>query len=727
MKLTFLKKLKGKVKTLHEKHLEKKANKKPSKIAQSKFYQAYVRIINEHDFLVLIPWSLFLDFILEWMSRHSFLSACDFVIHHPIPYLYNSFLIMTFYSVAILFRRRKFVRRVISGIFVALGITNCILLLNRVSPFGFTDLNMIGDLLTMQDSKYFSAGQAFLAMSGIIVFGLFLVNLFIHGPKKKDSTPFWVRLLIVIAMAVALPTSGKALQNAKLIDSYFGNLAQGYLNNGYLYGFATSIIDRGMSKPLGYSRQAVQKIVSNDQASSTESTVDGKSGPNVIVVLLESYFDPSEANYIETSEDPIPFFHSLEANYSTGHLTVPVLGAGTCNSEFEMLTGMSCSFFGPGEYPQKTVLKKQDVESYADAFKDLGYSAHVVHNNGGNFYSRANAFSKMGFDTFTSKEMLDITEYTPLGSWPTDDVLIQGTKDAMDSTKTKDFVYTITVSTHGNYPDYKVLDDPAIKVTAKGKDQGTQYKWEYYINQLHTLDTWMKNYVDMLNSRGEDTLLIMFGDHLPTMGLTSDEVATGDLFKTKYVTWNNFGLSKQDADLTSYQLVAEQMNRIGVHQGTMTQYNQTMIKNGVLAGSNQYMSGLKMLQYDLLYGKRYAYNGVDLYPASDLIMGIHDVTVNRAYYFNGKVHIYGDNFTKWSKVFVNGKKVSTAYVSGQCLTIDDDSIKDGDTLVVNQMGSSDTIFRSSNKYTYSSTLATDEEQHEEDPTDSTTIDTETSD
>ena len=125
MKLTFLKKLKDKVKTLHEKHLEKKANKKPSKIAQSKFYQAYVRIINEHDFLVLIPWSLFLDFILEWMSRHSFLSACDFVIHHPIPYLYNSFLIMTFYSVAILFRRRKFVRRVISGIFVALGITNC--------------------------------------------------------------------------------------------------------------------------------------------------------------------------------------------------------------------------------------------------------------------------------------------------------------------------------------------------------------------------------------------------------------------------------------------------------------------------------------------------------------------------------------------------------------------------------------------------------------------------
>ena len=67
--------------------------------------------------------------------------------------------------------------------------------------------------------------------------------------------------------------------------------------------------------------------------------------------------------------------------------------------------------------------------------KDLGYTSAVVHNNGGNFYSRANAFSMMGFDEFTSKELLDITEYTPLGSWATDDILVGGTKDALDATR----------------------------------------------------------------------------------------------------------------------------------------------------------------------------------------------------------------------------------------------------------------------------------------------------
>ncbi len=52
-------------------------------------------------------------------------------------------------------------------------------------------------------------------------------------------------------------------------------------------------------------------------------------------------------------------------NYSTGYLTVPVVGAGTANTEFEVLTGMSMQYFGTGEYPYKTILKKTDCESTA--------------------------------------------------------------------------------------------------------------------------------------------------------------------------------------------------------------------------------------------------------------------------------------------------------------------------------------------------------------------------
>ena len=67
----------------------------------------------------------------------------------------------------------------------------------------------------------------------------------------------------------------------------------------------------------------------------------------------------------------------------------------------------------------------------------------------------------MGFDTFTSKELMDIQDYTPLGTWPTDDILVGEVEKSLDYTPNQpDFVYTITVESHGDYPKYKVLDDP---------------------------------------------------------------------------------------------------------------------------------------------------------------------------------------------------------------------------------------------------------------------------
>ncbi len=666
-----------------------------TKIKNSKTLNKYAEFGNKHVVISQIILSMLMIFVMEWLSRHSFISAVEFVTHHLGAYLYNCYLVFTVYSLVFLVKKRTTLRMTISAVWVMLGITNCIILLNRVTPFGYTDLYMIGDLLTMQNTNYFSAQQAALATAAIVVYAIYLVRLFMKDKGQVSKHKFGVRLAFVLALFISIVPVTHALRSAGILTSYFGNLAQGYKDYGYLYGFSTSTFDRGMSKPYGYSDSEIKKIVAE-----TEKPIDDEvSKPNIIVVLLESMYDVSECDFIETSEDPLPYLHYLEENYSAGHLTVPVVGAGTCNSEFEVLTGMSCQFFGPGEYPQKTILKETDCESFASVLSKQGYGTHVVHNNGGNFYSRANAFSMMGFDTFQSKEMLDITDYTPLGSWPTDDILIDSTVEAMDRTESPDFVYTITVEAHGDYPSHSIIENPPIKVKCNGKTEGQNYQWEYYINMIYNVDDFVRLYVEALDARDEDTLLIMFGDHLPTMGLVENEIATGDLFQTKYFTWNNFGMEKKDADLTSYQLVAEYADRLGIHGGTIGNYHQTKMEEGVKAGSRGYMGDLEMLQYDLLYGKRYAYNGGDDYPASDLEMGVSDVVIDRAYFFDGKLHVYGKNFTKWSKVFVNGQKVTTSYESGQCLTIDKGSVANNDVITVCQMGSNNTVFRESNEYT----------------------------
>ena len=224
--------------------------------------------------------------------------------------------------------------------------------------------------------------------------------------------------------------------------------------------------------------------------------------------------------------------------------------------------------------------------------------------------------------------------------------------------------------------------------------------WTYYVNQLNEADRFIKELTDELSKRDEDTIVVMFGDHLPTMGLQNSDMKSGDIYKTKYITWNNMGLPKEDADLYAYQLLAQTTDTVGIHEGTIMNYHQTQMNS---TDEASYQDGLDLLQYDILYGKRYCYNGTDLYPASDLVMGIDKVEITNVSDSStgDTVYIYGHNFTNWSKVYINDSKVASTYLSAGVLAIKKEDISDGDEITVCQVGSSDTIFRKSeNAYTY---------------------------
>ena len=682
----------------------------------SEEYLRRIAFLNKYSLLFHALLSCGIVFVVEILSRRDFLSACSFVGGHSGAFLFNAFIVFASLSLVYLFRRRAFFRIIISGFWIILGIINGCILSNRVTPFGFTDLKCINDLFAMNNTNYFTAEEATIVVIGLGLFALFCAVLFIKGPRYQGRIHKIVVLAsIVSVMFIGLPVTTSAAQNANVVASYFSNIAQGYENYGFIYGFSSSVVDRGMSKPDDYAEEHVAEITDKVESTKQETTVTKDEAPNIICVLLESFCDPDEIKFLHYNDDPIPTFHKLEENYSTGYLTVPVVGAGTANSEFEVLTGMSIQYFGTGEYPYKTILKKTDCESTAADLASIGYGTHAVHNNGGNFYSRVNAFSMMGFDTFTSKELMNIQTYTPNGSWATDDILVDETIKTLDSTPNQpDFTYTITVGTHGDYPKEQVIENP--KYTANGAfDEETRNQWTYYINQLNEVDTFMADLIDKVSKRDENTVIVFFGDHLPTMGLQDSDMRSGDIYKTKYVTWNNMGLEKQDADLYAYQLMASITNSVGIHEGTILNYHQTQMN------SSDYLDGLENLQYDILYGDRYCYNGEDKYPATDIVMGIDPVTVDSATNSIGdsEVIIRGSNFTKWSKVFVNGSKVNTIFSGPNCLIISKDAISDGDTLQVNQMGSNNTVFRSSNTLTYSDSDVVDTQA----PVDGTEVDT----
>lgn len=683
----------------HKARKEKRAAKERKHLLKPHQRERLLYILNRYSLVFHYLLACFVCFFIEVISRHSFTDAFSFMFDRSLVFLYNSLIVFTSLHLVYFFRRRALMRTVISIFWLFLGTINGCVLLKRVTPFTYTDLKLVNDLFAMK-SNYFSKTEALAVIILVAAVITFIVVLWKKGPKYAGKQHRALSIISIGAFALFLPIVTQAAVNNNVLTSYFENIAQGYKDYGFVYSFSASLVDQGMNAPKDYSSETVQTAL--DKVSTPASSSEEK--PNIICVLLESFIDPKEVNFLNLSENPIPNFDNLAANYSSGYLTVPVVGAGTANTEFEILTGMGMQFFGLGEYPYKTILKTNSSESIASDLKNLGYGTQVVHNNGGNFYGRADVFSQMGFDNFISKEMMDITEYTPLGTWPTDNILIGEVEKALDSTPQQDFVYTITVQGHGAYPSEKVIENPEITVTGAETEE-LNNQWEYYVNQIHEVDKFIANLTDMLSKRDEKTVVVFFGDHLPTMGLQDTDMKTGSIFKTRYITWNNFGMEKNDKDLASSQLLASITDDLGIHEGTMFRLHQ----NNNFQSIDTYSDDMELLQYDILYGDRYAYGQKDLYPASDLVMGVQDVVIDDLSVEDNVLYLTGQNFTRWSKVFINGKKVSTSYIDGTHLKISLNSLEEGtNSIVVNQIGSSNTVFRSSNEVSFDKPEVIDE-------------------
>lgn len=679
---------------------------KHEKEHSEKFYKV-IDLLNKYSLAWHALLSMLVVFLVELASRWNILSALSFVVKTPLVFIYNSFIVFASLTLVYLFRRRAFARLIISSFWIILGIINGIVLSNRVTPFGFADMTVVSDLLTILDT-YVSPGMMAIIIVGSVLFIILCALLYVHGPIYKGKQRRLISLISILAVLfVAIPATTTVAQEKNIIASYFTNIAQGYLDYGFVYSFSSGFVNWGMKEPENYDEAVIDALMQAVESEKAVTKITTENGPNIITVLLESFVDPYEYNFMTYSQDPTPFYHYLEDNFSSGYLIMPVVGAGTANAEFEILTGMRLQHFGTGEYPYKTVLKEvENCESIASHLKSIGYGTHAVHNNGGNFYSRVNAFSKMGFDSFTSKELMDITEFTPNEGWAEDSILAEETMKTLTSTEGPDLTYVITVGQHGVYPEEQVIDNPYCEVYGLPTEEETN-AWTYYMHQANKTDQFMQELVTYLEALEEDTIVVFWGDHLPTMGLEDSDMISGDIYKSKYVTWNNFGLEKNDKELYAYQLMADIFNQIGFHDGTFVAYHQTQWDN---PDQGAYLKGIEQLQYDVLYGKRYCYDGnINKYPATDIIMGIDDVIIQGMYPYTDQegeewVVLSGEGFTRWSRVYVNGEKVSTTYASGNQIMIKASKIKAGDSVVVNQNGSKNTIFRSSNEFIYNTQI-----------------------
>lgn len=640
-------------------------------------------------------------FLIEAISRHSFTEAWDFMTGRPLVFAYNAGLIFTSSLIVYLFRRRCFIRVLLTMFWLLLGIINGVILATRVTPFTGPDLHLLTDGMALLE-KYLPKWGVIVALIVLGMFALTLLALIVKGPKYKGKLKYrWNIPLVLLSVAAFFGITQLALEK-RVLSNYFGNIAFAYEDYGYPYCLGVTIFDTGISCPRDYSETEIKRIENTEK--NLPETKEGEH-PNIIFLQLESFFDPKLVNYLDISEDPIPVFRKLMKEYTSGYYKVPSVGAGTANTEFESITGMSLHYFGPGEYPYKSILKETTCESAPYVLKELGYSTHAIHNNEANFYGRRSIFPNLGFDTFTSAEyMPEEEDKNPLG-WTKDKVLTEEIMKCLESTEDQpDYIYTISVQGHGAYPEEPEIEEAEITVTGSPTESKNN-QWEYYVNQLREMDEFVGELTAALEEYPEDVVLVMYGDHLPTMDLTVEDVDNRYLFQTQYVMWDNFGLEKKDVNLSAYQMAAEVMDRVGIHEGTVFRYHQAR------RNTKNYQVDLETLQYDLLYGNRFSYEGENPYKRTKMRLGLYDTTLDGIALVSAWDHTYritGTNFTPSSQVKLNGEWHETVYVNPTTLMISGTELDDFDRLSVVQRSNSSTRKALSKSYDRSCYMLFDE-------------------
>jgi len=550
----------------------------------------------------------------------------------------------------------------------------------------------------------------------------------------------------------------------------FPDLAAAYSDYGFAYCFSLSVLDRGIDRPVDYSGEEIGEILDNigvesdtEDLTAAETTpvdapVSGETPPtdntlpNVIFVQLESFFDVKRLKGISFSEDPTPVFTALKDTCPSGYLTVPSIGAGTANTEFEILSGMNLDDFGAGEYPYKTVLRTATCESMAYHLRALGHTAHALHNNTGTFYERHRVYSMLGFDTFVPLEHMTGVTCNPLG-WAKDAVLTKEIRACLDSTPGQDFVFAVSVQPHGKYPDDteppssedaydlpslidRLFDEEAAegdslagnltgnvtatltpeelasqRITVSGiDDEGLAAQYRYYVNQLYETDAFIGALIADLSAADEDTVLVLYGDHLPCFDYTADDLADGSTpYETEYVIWSNYGMTADDRNLHAYQLAAHVQSCIGTEEGIITRLHQTYLAQQTegsddadeISRTDAYLSALEMLEYDMLYGDRAVWDGISPYLPTDLRYGIRDVQIHSIRAVGTSLYLSGENFTPFSRVLIGDEMTETIYVDETTLLLPEVFPEDGEQFTVIQAGADGVALGASNVFIFS--------------------------
>lgn len=626
------------------------------------------------------------------------------ILHNPIDAILGYVLVLCTFNIFHFLNQKLY-----KGISIFLGF-----ILVLFSFISHVKYQYRGDILTPSDifllnegsniSNYLSSsifGEAILYLCLFILFSI--CSIFITKKRSNPKQAIAVSILSLIFL-LQLPLTINfilsAKENVPSRNSY--GLVTGLADN--LYSSSNT-----MESSEEYNKITIESILSNLH---TEE-VDTSFKPNVIIVLSEAFWDPSEVPNLQLKEDPLPFYHSIGKNYATGKVLSPVFGGATANPEFESLTGLSTRFIDqPTPYVQ---VVNKPIDSLASIFSRKGYKSSVIHSYHNWFYDRPKVYQQFGFDNFISGEFF--TSPTMIGPFMDDKDLFNRLVKEMSSSSEPDFIYAISMLNHGPYGADRFKDLP--KVVEGDLTESTKRNLDIYAHSLTLVDQSLEQLITDLNKVKEPTILVYYGDHLPLLGENFDvykelgyfdDDANYEEYVNKYTTpiliWNNYEEIKRDIGMISPNFIGSYVLEMSKTKGNALFQTLTSLRNKgitVIPEEKYYSNfnitdssfdGYKLLQHDILFGANYSkINNTE--NNKKLIMGSQPSVIDSAIYSteNSTLTIRGNSFIprsyyfdfiKGSQIYINNKPYDTKYLDDNTIStnVENELVKDTDSLKI---------------------------------------------
>lgn len=265
--------------------------------------------------------------------------------------------------------------------------------------------------------------------------------------------------------------------------------------------------------------------------------------PTIIAIMNETYSDISTYPQLaESYGGPIPF-STYEGTIATGDVYVSAMGGGTCNSEFEFLTGSSMGLLGPGVYPYM-LYNLEGVDNMASYLKSIGYATSAIHPADAQNWRRDRVYEQLGFDEFFDITSFDGAEYfrDMVSDGATYDKILQ----IMDEGEGPQFIFNVTIANHGGYDTGTIAEEDMMRIDMGGEDSAEVNE---YVTAIARADADLAAFLAKLAQREEPIVVVLFGDHQP--GFVEQLAPTGDSdeeptvddaqqrYVTPYMLWTN--------------------------------------------------------------------------------------------------------------------------------------------------------------------------------------------